>query len=66
MAGALAIVLGAILLFGNPTRGILAILWAVGVLSIASGVALIIAAVIARRGINELYRATEEDSRPAT
>ncbi|HEY9496697.1 MAG TPA: HdeD family acid-resistance protein [Intrasporangium sp.] len=66
VAGALAIVLGAILLFGNPTRGILAILWAVGVLSIASGIALIIAAMIARRGINELYRATEEDSQPAT
>ncbi len=66
VAGVLAIVLGAILLFGNPTSGILAILWAVGVLAIASGIALIIAAVITRRGINELDRATEEDGRPAT
>ncbi|HEX6054579.1 MAG TPA: HdeD family acid-resistance protein [Intrasporangium sp.] len=66
VAGVLAIVLGAILLFGNPTRGILAILWAVGVLAIASGIALIIAAVITRRGINELDRATEADGRPAT
>ena len=66
VAGVLAIVLGAILLFDNPTSGILAILWAVGVLAIASGIALIIAAVITRRGINELDRATEEDGRPAT
>jgi uncharacterized membrane protein HdeD (DUF308 family) len=65
VAGVLAIVLGAILLFGNPTRGILAILWAVGVLAIASGIALIIAAVIARRAVNEHYRANQEDSRPA-
>jgi uncharacterized membrane protein HdeD (DUF308 family) len=65
VAGVLAIVLGAILLFGNPTRGILAILWAVGVLAIASGIALIIAAVIARRAVSEHYRATEGDSRPA-
>ena len=66
VAGALAIVLGAILLFGNPVRGILAILWAVGVLAIASGIALVIAALIARRAVNELYRATEADSQPTT
>ena len=56
VAGVLAIVLGAILLFGNPVRGILALLWVVGVLAIASRVALIIAAVIARREVTALYR----------
>ncbi|WP_353510211.1 HdeD family acid-resistance protein [Intrasporangium sp.] len=66
VAGVLAIVLGAILLFGNPVRGILAILWAVGVLAIASGIALVIAALIARRAVNELYRATDVDSQPTT
>ena len=66
VAGVLAIVLGAILLFGNPVRGILAILWAVGVLAIASGIALVIAALISRRSINELSRTAELGSQPAT
>jgi uncharacterized membrane protein HdeD (DUF308 family) len=67
VAGVLAIVLGAILLFGNPARGILALLWAVGVVAIANGIALIIAAVIARREVSALYRGTEEqDIRPTT
>ena len=66
VAGVVAIVLGAILLFGNPVRGILAILWAVGVLAIASGIALVIAALISRRSINELSRTAEEGSQPAT
>ena len=66
VAGVLAIVLGAILLFGNPARGILALLWAVGVRHRQRDSAHHRGRHRARE-VSALYRGTEEqDIRPTT
>lgn len=57
LSGGLAVVLGLILLIGHPVRGILALLWVLGVIAIVNGLALLAAAFVARRDLRELETA---------
>lgn len=56
ISGALVVILGLILFIGHPVRGILALLWVLGILAIVSGVSLIAGAFIARKDLRELDR----------